>query len=885
MAKLGEFQSAPCNYLVYKRLLKNKMTELGFHRVCTVIVTDLSWDLSNGANNLQEMYGNPVRIVTNATCAPTTNVYHTVNGRDTIASISVDTLTEFNAEAEIDPRMLEEKLPNATVKFRVRDFNDKTPLNTINEFIDATKNKMFCVMETFTNKDFITRDSYGQFNADFGSNMGSGNANPSRMSDFVNHSQCLGYYVAEDVDYDFETNEMTISGTDLTFKNMHENLFFSKASAMYPTSEIVRNNVARPYPYAPITLSFNWIKCVTGNVSGGEYYDYRCTFFRRQFPWEEHKEQVIDLKHTVGLHTALLKATAKDASDYVAWGAINPGITQQPKPAEEGNFDFTDDENMAPYCYFLHDESIYDVIKTGCLMNNLWILPTMNVPTTFLQYKLQSANYNPGNGNWQIVGGRYPSEYPFYGKIEGDPTTQLTMGKWYPTRAEKYKIYPNMILEKSRKKMPLELTEVKYAKKYNIQIDTSFTQETDGNVTVTTMTGDNKFLLDLKEHDTVGAALTTIEHTLGQNRYRVTYDYYDLNELPEGKWYDLHSGDKSYGEVMGLNNTTYVGRMPSAEHTTSAANKALAVPLLGRNVVNPKKFYDQGFTIWKFNAQNKTADKKPFRFQLRAVDPTSVLVDRNDNPVSQENVENDSTIDTLHLYSGTSKLAARMIDRANLTDCKPLYKLSWTMLDDPFLRVGTLVYVPLQNLWVKVLITKQVRSFDGTAKLYCEGLVTEETAEQVMNPNLLDAAMTYYSEPTLTHELREKGEMLLFTWTLPPEMTWEPQTVSYSFYLRNKNTGVGVLLGRSLVGNAEGQYQYFNVPEIEERLGFKFDATGSTYTPIIKATFGSFGLSSENVCTYVRNQWNNENYSMVPAGYVRASNEHQPLIAGNLLQG
>lgn len=858
------FQGYPCDFSYHEALKANTLPAGKNLQLYTVLVTPLKKDGTGEDPNDRVL-----RIITNAWVKDTTMLVHRPS--NTQYSVPVDTLATLSVTDEIDPCMLENKIPSAMFSFKTESLNENSTLNEVNAFLDSFKDNVIAIGDDFVNTPMsMIRNVDGQANLSFSQYFG------QFMDRQYTQQHILGYYIIDKVDFDYETAQITVSMFSYLFKRMNDELFFDKASAMYPdchvkvphnasttTSSVGYalnydqfNTLAKIYPRYPNAVQDSRVK------SCGDFTD-------NNFP-------LIDPRAIVsGLSTQHLRYNTSSFTRRMAYHYCRPSAASS-FPSVSRIPSYENNTDLIPMFYFLNDESIYDVVKVTCLQNNMWLLP--------MGRKGTNLESDTRVGVWQIISGLRPNENPF---LDTTVTVPSDTGTYYPFKADTpYRVFPSMIKEKSRTKKDLGIEPVEYIKSYNIPLDITYISVTEDLATTSTPQNVSLETLNFDEFPSsispstdidVDGKPSTIIKPLGPTLEILTYPSANLIPLDEGFWYDNHTTVDD-GYIVGSDGNLIANDL---WYRGGSTTQRIANMVEGRNALNFRALYNPD-SKWRFlnSGTQSIYAKRPFRANIRKVAPIASYQDIDGNMLSDASGDV-KAIDSLHNMTGVQGLPKKVLTRANLTEFTPMYRLTWSMLDDPTLRVGTLVYVPLQNQYVKCFITKQTRSFDGGSILECEGIVTSETTEKVFDPALSECKCAYY---VVNPDNSPKGEWLDFTWKQHPSWDGITQNVYYEFGFQ-PNSGAYYKIGEIILGSTEPNRYLLNVPDAEEKYGVNIDTTGTKGVYQIKAVYGSWNLESTEPCTFTASAWDNAKFSELYVGYLRASNEHQPLIVGNPLQG
>jgi len=849
----SKFQGSPCNLNWYHAL-----TTTTVHKdlECSVYFCEVK--TLDDATHSKRMF--PTTLVTNLECKRTAH-YLPINNKLNEYDVVAHSLVDLSMSDELDPRCLETKIPSATFSFKVEGITATTSLDILDEILESFDGKLIRIYRGFASHEGSIYNSNGQYDLDY-------------FSDFEHDTVCMGNYRIMERQFNYEKQTFVINCEQVFFS-----VFADQETYLARTktgSDLDQVYQRYPYPYDSEILS---------DAGDPTHYIYRTTSFKLGYSvWEMLASQTTvnlgnedvplygwafsDVLEAYGVYSRYIAAGTYEGNTppshryfYSASSMLKQGVGNgQTVPTP---FEVTaDGSSLADLCYNWKKEDALSSINTFYLFNNLRAVPYR--PLTNEPEEARTHDNVPGT--WRVVGGLEPDDQNVF-LDDANATTwneanQGTNGYTFPSVVNQpYKVTPNMLLSQTVEKQTIEWEEVSYLKTYYLDLLT-----TRHNPTTETVSLQNQIYftnnIDVYDWQSPGS---NQPYPSNQN---TGFQIINRQPMPDNTWYyPLYSALTMTGNSLDM----FGPDMPAR-----ALMGGVNSPIRGGNILSFSVLWNTNLTHGAFN------NKQPYSLTFYKQDATTFFYDVNGNTIDESTAQNQKGIDTIHAYTYLNGLSHRVINRANLGDTgvNPLYQLTWTMVDDPSLRIGTAVWVPLQNEYIKVYITRQDRTFDGGARLTCSGWAYERAGVPVYDPTLTNAIAHHY---VVDPENTPKGEWLRFTWEKQEE--WDTtQLIFYEFWY-TPDVGEKVLLGSITKMGIDENVQMYNIPHLEEQLGtsLSIDDEGGTYS--IKAYFPAFGMNSETNCLFDAIPWNNVEFSEIHANEIQASNEHQPLMYNKLLRG
>lgn len=804
----------------------------------------------------------PAAIATNLQCKNQTTYVGTVGKIDNY-NLPVHQLVSMNATDEIDPRCLENKIPSASFSFKVEGISENTPLDTLDTILAGFDDKMVRVYRGFCDHTNPIFDENGRWGLDY-------------YSDFTHDLVCLGNYKIIDRQYNYEKQTIDVSC---------EHIFFNKFSQddaykpIYKNGNTLYTNTLYqryPYPFSAATVdggdATHPIKQIRSYKLG--YNAYEMT---RSTSYAELGENRIPI-YGWGFPDTGMRSYGVNTAGYVTGIAANVTALDRVWNVT------TDNDLQSVYKTTAPLTRTLDTETTLCQFNNNWkkesaltTLMTWNlmnwihyVPARPLQKMQEEAldidDQENADGTWTVVQGKTLSESNFLDKTAAKTykrSKKGTNGMWFPAIANTpYKVLPSFLLSQTVAKDSIEWEPVQWVKTYYMDL----------------LTIPSKMNVDYYTFQNQTYAASTDDvykfETSAWQPYPSNQDtgfnIITQQPLKEDTWYLNKSA-----EINGTN--AFLADLFGFDMPATDQMGQVNIPARGDSIVAYK-------VLWNTNIAG-LANRQPLAIGLISRDPTIYAYDINGKLLDDTAIQNTKGIDTIHAYSYYYNLPSRMIQRANNGDLglkSPMYQLTWTMVDDPSLRVGNVVWVPLQNEYLKVYITKQERSFDGGARLTCTGWAYEKTGQKVYNPTITEGKATYFVNNPDTDP---KGEWLKFTWKPGGDYN-ATDTIIYKFSVTDQYARWSFDIGVAAIMFGDTPEKMFNLPYVSQQIGVDLPTlTGSTVYYRITGYFPPNSQMVYSSAPVTKVAWNNEAFSQLHVGYIRASNEHQPLIVGNPLQG
>lgn len=831
------------------------------------------------------------RIITNVYCKPTEDFGSGV-------PISIDTLISVNATEEIDPTMLETKIPMADFSFKALGIDENTSLSDITAFLEELKNS-YC--------DYENGFAYAVSPIEL-------DGEPTHsFSDYHFDTEVMNYYKITDAQFNYQTSQIEVQCEHLLFGYMRDTFVFATNQARFPyhrnaypeyfwTPEGQRLEVM----FASMPVGFNLIP----EILQYDTYSYTppdpppsITMSGQYNILTETNQKIFSLDTScLGMYGGLMNKCIKmynSSEDSIfqilkleEQRNIDGNLTQYQRPAAE----LTKTPNIiTPIATYTDNESIYDVMKIWCMQNKGWMLPYKKAGW-FTTSDPSFATTPPDTGLWHIEVGDKPDENVFLDKSATYTVNDYSNGTYYKAiENTPYYVYPSMILSQTQEKIDLDLDEVKYIKTYRLNVQSLFSQVSpnDSNFEFFNMrnTGVHNYPEDLEEQIGNGVDEPLTYYTLKgiysqygppeKNLHRTIFNSLDSQKIgDQHNWYDdwtILINDKN-NEALGMASMISFG---------TYIDKYLATPLIGLNLSNPRGLYNTECNVYGYDADHQpifsvvpVKDKFPFTFRIRKTPLDENYFDANDNIINIDD-NPDEFIDSVHNFENYHGVWKIMLDRANGTDLTPQYGLRWTMIDDPSLRVGTVVRVPLRNQYVKVFITQQKRTFDGGSRLECEGWVMEETDEKVYDPSFAWLLATQRIEPTGPN----KGEWVDFTWQLKPIWLTSP-TMLLPYQVQYSPLDYGTVVDGWFM-NEEEKKLTINLEPYRQALGDRFELGDNVFRLWTRYPYniGNDGTAYWEGFPFVFDTFDNSQYSLMYSGQIVAGNAVVPLTHNHWMVG
>lgn len=851
------FQGSPCNkrwYDYFTNLTEHKDLE------CTVEFCSPRMYVTNGKPARLGLF--PVALATNLQCKSTTR--YVPEGTDFGAySLPVHQTTSMRATDEIDPRMLENKIPSMTFEFKVEGVDGDTPLDTLDAILAGFDDKVIRLYRGFCDHTTSLFDENGRWALDY-------------YSGFSHDLTCLGNYKIIDRQFNYDRQTFEITGEHLFFHRFGQDDTYKAMARSGDAQETSVLYQRYPYPYRAT------------NAEGGDAshpIKQIATYKLGYNAWEMMRSPIYErigslsvplygwgfpgLNSTAyGLSTANITAGLVDSTSASGrWWLYSEADLQQGAQATATAVTRTLDTSTSSTVAQLNNtwkkESALTSLVAWALMN--WIHWCPARPFFMTPEETPESRYGEiHDGAWTMVAGKKPDEDCFLDEVEAttwDVTVSGDNGHWFPALENTpYKILPSFMLSQSVNKNHIEWEPVKWVKTYYMDVITTpmklqtdyyaFQNQTYFADTIDVYKFNTQYWQPFPSDQNAGFRIMTTQP--------LADDVWYLNRSAE-----LAGAQSFTADMFGFN-------LPATKQMGQ-----VNIPARGDSVVAWRN-------LWNTNVPG-LANRQPLSIGMIKRDPTIYAYDGTGTMVDEGFTQNTKGIDTIHAYGFYKNLSVRMIERANNGEVggAPFYELSWDMIDDPSLRVGTSVWVPLQNEYLKVYITKQERTFDGGARMRCTGWCYAKTGQKVYDPKISNAVCTHYvNSPAVD----PKGEWFKFSWT-PSGDYAVTENVVYTFTYTPSGGSPMNLLSRAIMFGDTPEVTVNAVTLSENSSIALSELTSGNGTFGIKAYFPPNARLVTVDMRRVNVAWNNEEFSYLHAGYVRASNEHQPFVPGNLLQG
>lgn len=501
--------------------------------------------------------------------------------------------------------------------------------------------------------------------------------------------------------------------------------------------------------------------------------------------------------------------------------------------------DLVEPTDLVSLCNTWFESTMDEELVSFCLMNNLHIVPT------------QSSD-GVNDGDWIIVGGLEPIKYPF---LDANGTLQPTNGIHFPELAEeRYKINVAMILSDGFAKKQLDIDAVTHSKETLIN--------------VANLSGDDSetFSLPVKDRFTSDVDIDSSGNAVPSDNVN-GYEYNTLLPLSDDEWFDtknitVMNGDEEVGKLFGADQDA--SGLMGGKNYAIRGNSLVAYDVLWNDKLNLTKNLDQPFTL-----------------KVPKYSPTEYYVDTQGATTSED--DELVTVEPVGAYYGYNGLSERIVNRANGEWLNPLYELQWSMVDDPSLRVGTLVYVPVHNQYVETYIIEQNRSFDGSGQLDCVGWAIKETDERVLLAEPVNCHGTHY---TGNPSDETKGDFVTFEWE--ENVGWDGlfgQLVRGVLTYETKDGSTVLTLADQFFSSGEPMAYTLNWFTLEQKLGMKLDTMAENGDFYIELFYYTYEVHGKTKFEYENIIPAHQPFSYLYAGYTVAGNEVVPIAFNHYLIG
>lgn len=180
-------------------------------------------------------------------------------------------------------------------------------------------------------------------------------------------------------------------------------------------------------------------------------------------------------------------------------------------------------------------------------------------------------------------------------------------------------------------------------------------------------------------------------------------------------------------------------------------------------------------------------------------------------------------------YDGIWK---QIFNRVNLTNFPARYILTLTMKDDPSLRPGTVIYVPLQNQYVECFVYKITRDLTTSFKMELTCIAMEESSRAVTSIDITSASGTYLNTSL--------GTRLTFNWASNVNgINNNIVPITYTIYYKQNNSSTYIELAQlSYTKNDDLLYDEL-LSELTNKLGYTPDLTGSSGQFFVRGSYGN----------------------------------------------
>lgn len=501
--------------------------------------------------------------------------------------------------------------------------------------------------------------------------------------------------------------------------------------------------------------------------------------------------------------------------------------------------DLVEPTDLTSLCNTWSDTTMDTGLMSFFLMNNLHIVPT------------QSSD-GVNDGDWILVNGLEPTKYPFR---DTEATLQATNGKHFPELAdERYKINVAMVLSDGFSKNQLDIEAVTHTRESLMNVGNLSGEESES------------FSLPTKDRVTSSVDIDAEGNPIPSDSEN-GYAYTTLLPLSSDVWFDTKN-------VSVMNGDTEVGKLFGTDQAASALMGGKNYAVRGNSLVA----YD---VLWNDKLNLTKNLEQPFTLKVAKYSPTEYYVDVDGNTTSED--DELTAVEAIGAYYGYNGLSERMVNRSNGDWLNPLYELQWSMVDDPSLRVGTLVYVPVHNQYVETYITEQKRSFDGSGQLDCVGWAIRETDEKVLLAEPVNCHGVHY---TGNPNDETKGDFVTFEWE--ENVGWDGlygQLVRGVLTYESKDGSTVVKLADQFFTSGDPMAYTLNWFTLEQNTGMKLDTMAENGDFYIELFYYTYEVHGKTKFEYENIIPAHQPFSYLYAGYTVASNKVAPIAFNHYLIG
>lgn len=799
-------------------------------------------------------------LVTNVPCTSQTGTVYTapsVSGQ-----IDVHRLVSFDSSEEIDPTAITLPIPTTNVEFIPPEINEFSSLAEIEEFLESIRGRHMLVFKgwfTFDYENYDVRDNNGDFQYTYDS---------SRFSHDLNG---LGLFTITNVDFDFQTQTVKCEGESFAHTKINDPSFYKEyllQADRRPMPYYWNVNVAgNYYGYAnKFALGFS-NAAMLGNYNALDETDIHthALSYMLTFPWYPGSNTTFGMSaSTFGALTQFVDTggttTSKNTTQPMfsgAWRSSTEGSNTWWPDNAVSNYSFDEVRDfvnnpiggtnyrnyyrLANPAYLIRNNQTYgDMLQSYMLQNDSWLLPSnwfiSAITTNNNWYNsrgvlLNGTDIRVPQGAWLLQSGKVPDDNIFC-DLSRWPTgsasswTGVDNGHYYPALGYKYYVTPRMLRSSSVSREPADYATYDTVKMWKINLgsddDVSYESYTPPTQSInTTTSGLASGFWPWTTSDSPSYTYTPHYALTG-----ITFPY--TNELPlsDESWF-------SYGRpilISGVDSTVSESEYwysswplirPYSDTVWGGACNYDNLPVYRGKL----KIFNWIYSS-RLNFLNN-GSKGPYTLQLPKKPINEVEYNINGITSVSEN-----SLSTSYAYFGNTGVAARILNRVNFNNYNCMYKLVWQMNDDPSLRVGACVYVPLQNQYVKVLVTKKRISFTGASTAELEGIAITETSEMVVAIDV-SSISAYYLDTS-------QGRRLTFEWVSTVNGIDDSVVpIQYTIYYKANNSStyeeVAVL---SYTSNEDMLYDELQ-SEIEAKLGHSVNLTGSSGQFFVQGSYGN----------------------------------------------
>lgn len=895
-----DFSGSPCNREWYNNL---NDIEFNMQQQCTMMFLEPSpAELSNGLVTTSMRYGKRKLLVTNL---PTTNST-TVRAGDSndMIDIPVFKIISFNMTEEIDPTGIRVPIPSATVKFLPNDSDNFESSSTIDAFLEQLRGYWFTAYKGWFGynreaSEFI--DENGLPAVPYINTASAGNS-----PRFTHDINMLATFQVTRATFDFQSQEIIVEGESLGHYRFNQPWYlrsFLSKNLGHPTaigttsssSSLSRGNLLADTNV--MQLGFDPRTFVLGTVLSTDestvspsidlydhphrdYTTYGISFASSQIGVQQNAQAPTRAMSFVGTDRAGYNYSG-DWKYIKYWNNTNlvAGAQYFCNMSEYRVYSnyttsvvYPDVYRMCPLCHNVNrDETFMSYFRTFMITNDLWLLP-VNATINSIGWAIEVDNVNPrlgydSGGSYRLVCGKFPDDRTFRDtSIAWDSawasSDNYSNGQWYPTLSNRYYVTPHMLRQASvsREDASYDTYDYVECEYYNVYDDSgvNYDEYTIPSYPVTT---------------TTSGLLTNSEfpaRVQGQNI---------RTRAPRVSGVDF----VTVGTIPLNNNAWYNPTMPmlisKGDSVDDMEYYPTSVRYTGQTYHGCIPWFQGKLKIWSWLFSSyltylEPTNPYPYTLKLPKQDATKYIRDINDNIISDNDISPENVVsDIKHLYYGHTGVNKRILDRVNYKNIPFKAKLTWKMVDDPSLRPGSVVYVPLYGEYTKCFLFKKTVAFSGGSTAECEAILMDATGEAVFDINIYNARGRYpigVDDPTIT-----------FNWLVNSSVATNSQ-IQYTIFYRNG--GVYTQLKTTsfiFMGDGEGYATSISLSEISDILGYTPELEGGDF--YIQGKYDDGDITSDYAPVIMSGD-SSDPY-VIYSNQIEANNQPLPLMNGHWFIG